>query len=284
MLTFDSNQNEQTVVIKGARHFRIQNERNVLERFQSRTTNLRPLVDGIEDPSDPPAIVLKHLDDDLLEASDAKQLTIPEIKYVSKKVLEALKVLHGDGFVHTDIKLDNVLVNYGQGDTRFRDVQLADCENTVHVDSKYCKDRDLIGAPYWRSPEAQLGLQWGPPTDIWSLRTMIISLIWGKNFFIFRPDVPPDHEEYVVKILMKYHQYFGPYPPSYRELADEGTLAILSYVMDSVPHEQMKPFSCAGEREILREDKNFVLNMMKMDPRDRPTAKELLEDVWFEGV
>ncbi|KAL2217265.1 serine/threonine protein kinase [Thermoascus aurantiacus ATCC 26904] len=181
-------------------------------------------------PADPPAIVLKYLDDDLLNASAARRLTTSDIKYVSKKVLEALKVLHEDGY---DVKLDNVL--------------LADLENTVHVESKVYKDRDLIGALFWRSSEAQLGLQWGPPTDVWSFGTM-------------------------------YHIYFGPYPLSYADLADEETLAILSYIMDIVPPEAMKPFSRASKQEISREDRVFVLKIMKLDPRDRQTAKELLED------
>ena len=74
-----------------------------------------------------------------------------------------------------DIKPDNVLVNYGQGDIRFADVELADCGNTVRVDSVFAKDRDIIGAPIWRSPEAQLQIGWGTPTDIWSLGTMVIA-------------------------------------------------------------------------------------------------------------
>jgi len=81
----DSGQNEQTAVIKSALLFRIHNERSVLERFQSRTASLRPLIHEIEDPSDPPAIVLTHLDDDLLEASDTKRLTLREIKYIAKR-------------------------------------------------------------------------------------------------------------------------------------------------------------------------------------------------------
>jgi len=36
----------------------------------------------------------------------------------------------------TDVKRDNVLVNYRYGRARFTDVQLADCENTVWVDWK----------------------------------------------------------------------------------------------------------------------------------------------------
>lgn len=85
----NSNRSEQTVIIKSVRHFRLQNERDVLKRFQSRTSYLRPLIDEIEDPSDPPALVLKHLDDDLLNASAAQRLTRLEIKYVAKKVLES---------------------------------------------------------------------------------------------------------------------------------------------------------------------------------------------------
>ncbi|TPX20268.1 hypothetical protein DIZ76_016156 [Coccidioides immitis] len=279
----------QTVVIKSARHFRIANERDVLRKFQSRTPHLRPLIDEIVEPADLPAIVLKHLEDDLLTASNAKKLSRREIKYASKRVLEALKVLHEDGYVHTDIKMDNVLVNYApssqnESGQRFTDVQLADLESTVHITSRFCKDRDEIGTPIWRSPEAQLGLQWGPPTDIWSFGTMVISMIWGDNFFIFKPKFPRGHDEYELEILAKYHIYFGPYPPSYVDLADQETLGVLSLIMNDVPPEKLRPFSLASQREISEDDKEFVLKTMKLDPRDRPTAKELLEDEWFNGI
>lgn len=59
------------------------------------------MIDEIEDPSDPPAIVLKYLDEDLLHASAAKRLTRPEVKHVAKRVLEALEALHGEGYVHS---------------------------------------------------------------------------------------------------------------------------------------------------------------------------------------
>lgn len=88
-------------MLKAARHFRIANERDVLRSFQSRTPYLRPLIDEIVEPADPPAIVLKHLGADLLNASNAKKLSRKEIKYLSKRALQALKVLHEDGYVHT---------------------------------------------------------------------------------------------------------------------------------------------------------------------------------------
>lgn len=97
----NSNQVGESVIIKSARHFRISNERDVLRKFQSNTPHLRPLVDDIIEPQDPPAIVLKHLEDDLQSASAARKLSKREIKYVSRSVLQALNVLHEDGYVHT---------------------------------------------------------------------------------------------------------------------------------------------------------------------------------------
>jgi hypothetical protein len=72
--------------------------------------------------------------------------------------------------------MDNILVNYAppsDSEQRFKNVQLVDLESMVHVSSRFCKDNDEIGTPIWRSPEAQLGLQWGPPTDIRSLGAMV---------------------------------------------------------------------------------------------------------------
>ncbi len=90
------------MVIKSIRnHPRVKNERDVTKRFQNRTSYLRPLVDEIEEPLEPATIVLQHVDDDLLNASMKKFLTRREIKYVSRRVLEALRVLHEDGYVHT---------------------------------------------------------------------------------------------------------------------------------------------------------------------------------------
>lgn len=98
---FSRTENDQQVIVKSVPHFRLHNERDVLNRFQSRTPFIRPFIDEIVEPADPPAIVLKHLDDHLLNASVSKRLTNQEIKYVARRILEALKVLHDNNFVHT---------------------------------------------------------------------------------------------------------------------------------------------------------------------------------------
>lgn len=114
----------------------------------------------------------------------------------------------------------------------------------------------------------------------------LISLIWGLNYHIFKPDVPADHEEYELEILMKHCQYFGPYPMSYTEIADADAQATLAYVMNTVGgatsgKDMRKPFYLIREAEISKEDRAFLGKMMLLDPRDRPTATELLRDEWF---
>jgi len=100
---------------------------------------------------------------------------------------------------------------------------------------------------------------------------------------MFKPDVSPDHEEYHLRILTRQCQFFGPFPVSYQEIAPPATLNALMQVMGSLRGKQM-PFARISEREVSKEDKKFILRIMKLDPRDRPSAKQLLDDEWFDST
>jgi serine/threonine protein kinase len=76
--------------------------------------------------------------------------------------------------------------------------------------------------------------------------------------------------------------FFGPFPLTYKTLADSKTLNYLAEIMNNVP--QRKPFYMIKDKEFEPEDKNFLLKIMKLDPRDRPTAKQLLKDSWFSEL
>lgn len=109
----------------------------------------------------------------------------------------------------------------------------------------------------------------------------LISLLYEHRFHIFKPNVPTDHDEYDVKILMKQHRCFGPFPETFKQIADQERLAVLIWIMQNSPPETLKPFHLTSTQEICQEDKDFVLRIMKLDPRDRPSARQLLEDEWF---
>lgn len=77
----------------------------------------------------------------------------------------------------TDVKPDNVLVNYGNGASRFSRVALGDCGDVFRYNKNAgpLEEGHVISAAIFRSPEAQLNLRWGPPTDIWSLGATVCS-------------------------------------------------------------------------------------------------------------
>jgi serine/threonine protein kinase len=72
-----------------------------------------------------------------------------------------------------------------------------------------------------------------------------------------------------------------PFPTSYDRIADKERLAVLVWIMENCPPDTLRPFRLTSSREVSQEGKEFVLKIMQLDPRDRPTAEALLEDRRF---
>ncbi len=53
------------------------------------------------------------------------------------------------------------------------------------------------------------------------------------------------------------------------------------YLMQEIPQSKFTPFHRTTEREVCKEDKEFIGKIMILDWRDRPTAETLLADEWF---
>lgn len=110
----------------------------------------------------------------------------------------------------------------------------------------------------------------------------MIALIYGGDFNLVRQKVVPfGHEEYDLEILKQQFIYFGPFPESIGEAVSEETAAIILYLMREIPFSQVGRFQRITEKEVCKADKAFLGRIMRMDWRERPTAKELLNDGWF---
>ena len=94
--------------------------------------------------------------------------------------------------------------------------------------------------------------------------------------------MPYGDEEYGLEVLKRQFRYFGPFPAKYEEIASPETVTAILYLMQEIPQSQMTSFRRTTEREVCGKDKEFIGKIMMMDWRDRPTAKDLLEDEWFE--
>lgn len=109
----------------------------------------------------------------------------------------------------------------------------------------------------------------------------LISLIYGGDFNLFRPKVSRDHEEYLLNVLMEMYRFFGPFPASYTEVASEEVIQGIAWMIGEIPNNKLTPFACITEKEVCKKDREFILRIMKLDYRDRPTAREILDDEWW---
>ena len=99
------------------------------------------------------------------------------------------------------------------------------------------------------------------------------------------PKMNEKDELYEVMILTLQCAYFGPFPHKYVELSNAITMELL---------DRMKRFvTQRGDRRIHRntlatyinkETVSFLDKLMKLDPRDRLSPQELLQDQWLSGV
>jgi serine/threonine protein kinase len=157
----------------------------------------------------------------------------------------------------------------------------------------------LIGAGFTRSPEATFQISWTTATDIWSFGVAvlpscltipsvlanshkILDLLFGGRYHIFNPGVEgidSNDDGYEFTVLKRIYKFFGPFPQSFSDFNDPDTMTIINFFNKQGPPE--KPFPRVGPREIPDADKAFILRVMKLDPRDRPTAEDLLADEWF---
>lgn len=87
-----------------------------------------------------------------------------------------LAYAHSSGFVHCDIKPQNLLVSKS-GVLKITDFGIARALETISRDEKY----DVVwGSPYYFSPEQASGLAPSPATDIYSLGVIAYELLTGK--------------------------------------------------------------------------------------------------------
>ncbi|MGW0719872.1 serine/threonine-protein kinase [Streptomyces sp. NPDC002778] len=116
---------------------------------------------------------------DLLDAAGGKPL--PEADRLLTEILEGLAHLHRLGWVHGDLKPDNVLI-MADGSLRLSDFGLtAELEGTrgTHGYIPPLGSPDYLPPERWRAPLDERGVQVRPTADVWALGVMIHQVFTG---------------------------------------------------------------------------------------------------------
>jgi hypothetical protein len=62
----------------------------------------------------------------------------------------------------------------------------------------------------------------------------ILTLLYGGGFYLFNPaheGIKPGQGEYELAVLNRMYRYFGPFPDSFQEIADENASAVVDFTV-----------------------------------------------------
>ena len=88
-----------------------------------------------------------------------------------RRTLKAVHILHKQGYVHGDIKPENIFIDPGY--------VLADFGHCYPV--RLNTRRRVMGTPGYRAPEMLTHGNWGYKSDIWSLGCIFVELFFGRR-------------------------------------------------------------------------------------------------------
>ncbi|KAJ4329008.1 hypothetical protein N0V84_000580 [Fusarium piperis] len=141
-----------------------------------------------------------------------------------------------------------------------------------------------------RSPEVLIGAPWSAATDWWNLGAVLLEVYRAVQMFDGR--VPPDGHYEAGEHLFEVVDLFGPFPKALLEKGNRDIVGELfdeeGHIKDAEPMERpglvSEAFMPGLSPKSREEFGSFLMEMMKIDPEQRPSAKDLLKHSWLETV
>ncbi|GMN31592.1 hypothetical protein TIFTF001_050748 [Ficus carica] len=164
----------------------LKNEKRVLDTIGSCPQIIRCFGDehSIENGEELHNLLLEYASGGSLAdrvKTNGGRLSESEIRRHAKSILKGLYAIHAKGFVHCDIKLQNILV-FDDGATKIADFGLA--KETGEQQGK-CEIR---GTPLYMSPESVNENEYESPCDVWALGCAVAEMAMGKPVWNHEPE------------------------------------------------------------------------------------------------
>ncbi|PGH31044.1 serine/threonine protein kinase [[Emmonsia] crescens] len=154
-----------------------------MQEYFRNSKHLRRMLDMIPPSSDsePSMMVLEPFGKSLWDARMTRPLSTGEIRSVMRGVLFGLGTIHTQGYVYTDLKMENILVggfeNEKPGSGEALVTKIADLGM---IERPSC---GTITSIAYRSPEVYFNKPWTTATDIWSWGMIYCHLLQAQVDF-----------------------------------------------------------------------------------------------------
>ncbi|MDH5671841.1 MAG: protein kinase [Myxococcales bacterium] len=145
------------------------------------------VLDGGYDTDGSLYLVLELLEGETLgDRLDRGPLPPAELGALSVPLLEALEAAHQAGFVHRDIKPDNIFLPSGDGvkhRVKLLDFGVAGLLNDGESNPNLTRQGAVLGTPLYMSPEQARGQRVDARSDIWAVGAVMYRALTGRPPF-----------------------------------------------------------------------------------------------------
>ena len=123
--------------------------------------------------------------------SAKKKLDVKTAVGIAEKILDALECAHNAGYIHRDVKPQNVLIST-TGEIKLTDFGIA---KDADATTKTFDGKNVVGSVHYISPEQAKGEEVGTESDIYSVGIMLFEMLVGK---------PPYEGENPVQVALRH--------------------------------------------------------------------------------
>ncbi|KAJ9375779.1 hypothetical protein DTO063F5_9176 [Paecilomyces variotii] len=252
--------------------------------LRSGASHVRLAQDTVPEKS---IFVFEYFADHLLHLA-REDLPLEVKKRILKDTLRGIAELHDQDIVHTDIKADNVFIDWKRdkdGITIER-VQLGDLEDAAYIPPGSHMIGKQPGNWMWRSPEAHAGGSVNKPSDIFSFALVCIYAMHKRVIFAVAEDELEEGVEPLAIVIERQLSYFADKDGLKEFLklpGDSPWVDVFQVTWNAFSENNpRRPFSLWDGMDD--DFKSLICGMTNFDPERRITAREALAHKWFEGV
>lgn len=211
-------------------------------------------------------LVFEHMENNLHQLIRDRSLKFPESSIVTiiYQIAQGLAYIHKHKYFHRDIKPENILCRNGTECIKIADFGLTRETNSQPPYTEYVATR------WYRAPELLLrSTSYNWTVDIWAL-----GCVTGE-LYILRPIFPGRSE---IDQIFKLCQTLG--TPSSQAWPDGQRLAsLVQFNFPNIVHLKLANLINGCSDNGL----NLIGSMLKWNPNERPTVKEILKHRFFEN-